>query len=61
MLIAEIYFRKKIYKWYNIYLKNYFICIDTPSSRKKSTKKIINIYNKFKKILNQHFENINQK
>jgi len=24
VLIAEIYFRKKVYEWYNIYLQNYF-------------------------------------
>jgi len=24
VLIAEIYFRKKAYEWYSVYLQNYF-------------------------------------
>ena len=51
VLIAEVYFRKKAYKQYSVYLKNYFVYIDTPNRRKKGTKKIINIYNGFEKVL----------
>jgi len=59
MLIAEIYFRKKAYEWYSVYLQNYFKCQNIPSTRKEGTKKIINDYSEFEKALKQYFEDIN--
>jgi len=51
VLIAGVYFRKKAYEWYNIYLQTHFKYQNVLNTREKGIKKIINDYSEFEKIL----------